>query len=106
MGVFYVCGTDHAKKCRLTQGILAVGVVIVPRAGDTVPTELADKNVFVAEAASDEIAEFSSTRVREAIRNKDEEYMRKAMSAEAASFLLNPSKEQLQDFEEDFNKLG
>jgi len=56
--VFYVCGTDHFRKCGLHTGMRSgVGVVAVPRGGDG-PTgrEKPDKLVFVAKAAEGEVA--------------------------------------------------
>lgn len=107
--VFYACGTDHAEKCGLTRGLRpsdGIGVVIVPRAGDSVPAERPDKLVRVASPASDAVAALSSTRVREAVEKKDLEYLSQALPPGAVEFLLRPSLEEHQRFPRDFELLG
>lgn len=102
--VFYACGTDHAERCGLLGGMGSIGIVVVPRAGDRKPNEKPGK-VFVAEPSHGEVAEFSSTKVREAIVDSNAEYISRAMSPEAAQFLLSPTPEQREKFGDDFDKL-
>jgi nicotinic acid mononucleotide adenylyltransferase len=106
--VFYACGTDHASRCGLLSGFRGstsnIGIVVVPRDGDRKPKEVPGK-VWVAEPASGEVAEFSSTKVRAAIETSDFDYISRAMSPEAAQFLLKPSPEERERFSSDFDKL-
>lgn len=103
--VFYACGTDHAKKCGLSGGMRHdVGLVIVPREGERPPREVPEK-VLVAEPAAGEVAGYSSTKVRRAVANKDEEYLNKALAPSAAAFLLKPSAEEEERFAADFRNL-
>jgi nicotinic acid mononucleotide adenylyltransferase len=75
--VFYVCGTDLFYKCRLSRGLRVktgfenIGVVVVPREGDRVPSEpCPENNVFVANsnslngATDSGTSSFSSTKLR------------------------------------------
>jgi len=106
--VFYVCGADHAQKCNLSFGMRGgVGVVVVPRksSGGSVVQRMkenANKSVFVAQPASGEIAGFSSTEVRLAIKNKNEASLAQALSPEAVEYLLRPSAVDLLRFADDF----
>lgn len=107
--VFYACGTDHAEKCGLyfgLPGLNGLGVVVVPRAGESARNENPGRSVFVANPAEGDIASFSSTKVRKAIENNDSDYLQRALSPEAAHFLLRPTKEDYTAFPEDFSKLG
>jgi hypothetical protein len=104
--VFYACGTDHASKCGLSRGNASFGVVIVPREGEALPAEKPDRHVFVAEAAQGEIASLSSTKVRAALKSKDQEFVASALSPEAAKFILSPTDDELRQFAADFQKLG
>ena len=101
--VFYCCGTDHAERCGLYQGM---NVVVVPRAGEQAGAENPARSVFVAEPAAGELAAFSSTKVRAAIAAEDSEYVESALSAAAAAFLLRPSLEEYERFDEDYAQLG
>ncbi|CAE7331870.1 yipf5 [Symbiodinium pilosum] len=100
--VFYACGTDHAKS-----NGLGLGVVIVPRAGESIPAELPEKSVYVAEGIMGEGASFSSTMVRTAFKlRKASTVVKKTVSNQAASFLLRPTREEYLMFPADFAKLG
>jgi len=104
--VFYVAGTDHAERCGLLGGMGGkIGLVIVPREGDSVPEEVYGQ-VYVAAPAGGDVASFSSTEVRNALQRRDLDYVSKALSPLAAKFLLDPSPEEKQRFEADFSKLG
>jgi len=97
--VFYACGTDHAERCGLYRGVGSgpsgdMGVVVVPRAGEKPRQEDPHRLVFVAEPAAGEVASFSSTKVREAMERRDASagaYLQRALSAEAARLLLEPT---------------
>mmetsp|Transcript_90768 Transcript_90768/g.143449 ORF Transcript_90768/g.143449 Transcript_90768/m.143449 type:complete len:257 (+) Transcript_90768:55-825(+) len=102
--VFYASGTDHARRCGLLGGMGDIGVVVVPRDGDAKPREISGK-VYVAEPSSGEVAEFSSTKVRNAVEKADYDYVSRAMSPEAAQFLLRPSPEEREKFQADFDKI-
>lgn len=112
--VFYACGTDHAVRCGLYRSGLshlndangAVGVVVVPRSGDTAEAEKPDRLVYKAEPAEGEVASFSSTKVREAIKKRDVEYLERALSPEAARILLHPDSEERRRFNDDYAKLA
>jgi len=103
--VFYCCGTDHARKCSLLCGMGRVGVVVVPRHGDTTPDENLEASVYVAEPAAGPVAELSSTRVRKALQERDAGFLASALSADAASFLLQPTLEDLTRFRDDFEQI-
>jgi len=101
--VFYACGTDHAEKCGLYRGLCAgvdgdIGVVVVPREGDSPKAEKPEKLVFVAAPAAGEVASYSSTKVRTALQAKDAEYIAAAISPEAARLLTAPSEEELKAY--------
>lgn len=108
--VFYACGTDHAEKCCLYSKSMGPGrgVVVVPRSGEAAEPESAggEPLVYVAEPAPGEVAAISSTKVREAIARKDHGYVKRAISARAADFMLQPSPEELSRFSADFALLG
>eukprot|EP00927_Polykrikos_kofoidii_P035842 TRINITY_DN30352_c0_g1_i1.p1 TRINITY_DN30352_c0_g1~~TRINITY_DN30352_c0_g1_i1.p1 ORF type:complete len:277 (+),score=48.08 TRINITY_DN30352_c0_g1_i1:113-943(+) len=107
--VFYACGSDHASKCHLFHKSISperlIGVVVVPRAGDSVGAEVPHRLVFVAQPAGGEVATFSSTLLRKAIQEGDEEYVTKAMSPSAAQLLLHPSPSWKLKFAADFELL-
>lgn len=106
--VFYVSGTDHAERCGLTRGMRTgagwIGVVVVPREGDTPPEEVAER-VWVAEPAGGEIASFSSTKVRQALEQGNFDYVSTSMSPSAAALLLAPDDEDKEKFAEDYKKI-
>jgi hypothetical protein len=106
---FYVCGSDHANKCGLWSSRPRKqwgGVVVVPRDGDALAgSEDVSRCVYLAEPARDTSA-LSSTKVRQAIERGDFEYIRVALSAAAATFLLQPTPEDFERFQSDFVKLG
>jgi len=106
--IFYCCGTDHAEKCGLYSGMGAesgVGVVVVPRTGESPRPERPDRLVLVAEPAAGEVAGFSSTKLRKALEKRDFKQVSAATSPEAAELLLQPTPEQLATFKEDYDKL-
>lgn len=103
--VFYCCGTDHASNCGLYRGICGgkaqdFGTVVVPRTGETPRAEDPSKNVFVAAPADGEVAGFSSTKVRQALADREAEYVSKAISPEAARLIVDPTSEELAAFSE------
>eukprot|EP00931_Biecheleriopsis_adriatica_P014228 TRINITY_DN11593_c0_g1_i1.p1 TRINITY_DN11593_c0_g1~~TRINITY_DN11593_c0_g1_i1.p1 ORF type:complete len:233 (+),score=53.81 TRINITY_DN11593_c0_g1_i1:68-766(+) len=105
--VFYVCGTDHAKNCGLTRCGIGneIPVVVVPRAGEAPPSEVPGM-VLVAEPAADAfIAALSSTKVRQAMKAGDKDYLSSALSPSAATFLLEPTQEQEAEFKTDFDEI-
>jgi len=107
---FYVCGSDHANKCRLWTARPSPqkwgGVVVVPRAGDELAgREDVSRCVYVADPASDTSA-LSSTKVRQAITRGDSDFIRVAMSTAAATFLLQPTPDEFNFFQSDYVKLG
>ena len=105
--VFYVCGTDHADKCGLAYGMgRGLGVVVVPRAGQTTSKDDPASLVYIAEPALGDMADFSSTKVRDAISRRDIEYIGHAQSDHAAKLLLQPDRAQFQNYTEDYAKLG
>lgn len=104
--VYYVCGTDHATKCGLWNGMSEVGVVVVPRAGDNPRAEQPSKRVFVAGPAQGEAAGFSSTQVREALKDGDFDAASCLLSAGAAQFMLRPGVDEFAEFADDFRKIG
>lgn len=106
--VFYVCGTDHFRKCGLHTGMRSgVGVVAVPRGGDgPMGREKPEKLVYVAKAAEGEVAGYSSTQVRAALEANDLDYVRRAISPSAAQLLLQPSPAEAASFRKDYKKLG
>ena len=91
--LFYVCGTDHAVKCKLVNGSKNFGVVVVPREGDKIPAELPEKHVYCA-AVSNETAGFSSTKVRNAMNEKNNDFLKEALSEKACKFLLDPTEDE------------
>jgi len=107
--VFYVCGTDHAEKCRLYDGLHPerdIGVVVVPRTGDRAEGERSRELVFVAKPAEGDTAGFSSTQVRSALANRDYEAASLALSPEAARLLLRPTAKERAAFTADYAKFG
>eukprot|EP00439_Symbiodinium_sp_Y106_P028891 s5168_g3.t1 len=108
--VFYACGTDHAKSNGLYKGLLperGLGVVVVPRAGDSAEAEVPEKSVYVAEGILGEGSSFSSTMLRTAFKSRRATpVVKKTVADEAASFLLRPTREEFLMFPEDFAKLG
>lgn len=105
--VFYACGTDHAKKCGLYQRAFGIdtGTVVVPRDGEKPGQECKAKNVFVAEPAPGDVATFSSTGIRNALKENNVDYIRSAIAPAAAEFLLQPTPAQEDVFAEDFKRL-
>jgi len=104
--VFYVCGTDHATKCGLWQGMRGVGVVVVPRATETVGRERPSDRVFVAHPAAGDVSTFSSTKLRAALAAADEATISKMLSAGAAQLLLRPTAAEHAAFKRDYQLLG
>jgi len=105
--VFYACGTDHAKRCGLYGGFPNdIGLVVVPRQGEVPEAEKKSQFVFVAEPSAGEVASFSSTKIRQALKREDADYVTRAISQEAAKLLLRPSPTEWIDFERDFRRLG
>jgi len=103
--VFYACGTDHAERCGLYNGMRnEIGVVVVPREGERPKAESIKNSVFVASPAPGELASFSSTKVREALKKGNREYVSNAVSEIAARFLLEPTEEERDIFRNDFIK--
>jgi len=105
--VFYACGTDMALRFHLGSGMrCGIGLVVVPRAGDRPPREhRREDRVLVARPTPGEISMFSSTKIREAVGRRDEEYIRRTMAPPAAQLLLYPSPEEEERFEKDFSRL-
>jgi hypothetical protein len=103
--VFYVCGADHARNNQLykTQPEWG-GVVVVPRAGEKTEKENPFIKVYVAKSGGD-IENFSSTLIRKAIAENNEDIVRKMMPVRAARFLLLPTPEEYKKFSDDFDKL-
>lgn len=108
--VFYVSGSDHALKLGLLRHGMGrdVGLVVVPRAGESLrqEEEKPAKRIYIAHGADGEVASFSSTKVREALEKGDRDFVEKAMSTEAARFLLSPSRPEYDRFPKIFKKLG
>ena len=106
--VFYVCGTDHATRCGLTSRGMGrgIGLVIVPRAGDVLPSERHKDLIYIAKPAEGEAASFSSTKVRAAIESGDHETVATMCGAQASAFLLRPSAEEYERYSDDYAKLG
>jgi nicotinic acid mononucleotide adenylyltransferase len=105
--VFYVCGSDHASKCGLDRSqVRAFGVVIVPRTGDAVRPEAPNqRDILVAATAPGGVGAFSSTMLREALREKDEPTVAAIVSPAAAAFILRPRADELAMYASDFAKL-
>ena len=104
--VFYACGADHAKKFDLYKGPQKWGgVVVVPREGDKIGEENAHSKVYVAEPSKGDITTYSSTKIRKAIAENNEDIVKKMMSDDAARFLLRPTQEEYTKFSADFDKL-
>jgi len=106
--VFYCCGTDHAAKCGLYFGMGAdrgIGLVVVPRTGETPEAERPNKLVFVAEPASGEVAGFSSTKLRKALERQDIREVAAATSETAAQLLLQPTAEDIAIFQAAYEKM-
>ena len=99
-----MCGTDHAVKCKLTKGNKNFGVVVVPREGDTLPAELPLKHVYCA-TVSNQTAGFSSTKVRNAMKEKNQAFLKEALSEKACEFLVNPTPEEKAKYADDFAKI-
>jgi nicotinic acid mononucleotide adenylyltransferase len=107
LNVFYVCGTDHAAKCSLYDGLEGHGVVVVPRHGETPGAENARNSVYVAAPAKESgISGISSTALRAALASKDEPLLRTMLSADAVGLLLRPTREQSATFAADFVRLA
>lgn len=107
--VFCVCGCDHMARNHLSRGLGAenLGVVIVPRdLTEEILLERAASLVFVAEPAQGDAAALSSTKVREAILNGDNEYVKRAMPNSAARCVLQPTLRELQEMRIDFENLN
>lgn len=107
--VFYACGTDHASKCNLYNGLKPeqdVGVVVVPRSGERARGEKPAKGVYVAAAADGAVAALSSTKVRAALKEQNFDAVATAMSAGGARFLLRPTVDEYEAFAADYGKLG
>lgn len=105
--VFYVGGTDHAKKCQLYGGLKGHGVVVVPREGEegeTAGEENTTKDVYFAKPSTE--SGISSTAVRQALSHKNYELVKKKMSADASNLLLRPTEEQRATFAADFARLA
>ena len=103
--VLYVCGTDHATKCGLWKGTRKFGVIVVPRPGEAVCMEM--DNVLVSAPAAGDAASFSSTKLREAIRKRDEAAVLAFMGApEAAALVLRPSAAEHEAYASDFEQIG
>ena len=71
--VFYVCGSDHAFRCGIDTGFYhhsspdeRIGLVIVPRSGEKPREDQPEDLVYWAEPP-DEVQDYSSTKVREAL---------------------------------------
>lgn len=67
--IFYVCGSDHARKCGLNHrfsgfGMANVGLVMVSRAGDVVAVPASGRLVFSAVAPDEPTQNFSSSAVQ------------------------------------------
>jgi hypothetical protein len=105
--VFYVAGTDHASRCGITDGSFRYGIslVIVPREGEAVPSEIPGK-VFLAQPGGGEVAAYSSTKVRNALKQGDLDYVSRAMSPEAAKFLLQPEPAERTQYSVDFDNIS
>lgn len=112
--VFYVCGMDHFRKCGLHTGMRqGVGVVCVPRAevGGSKPCkssglERPEKLVYVAAPAAGELAGFSSTKVRQALKSSDFKFVCQAISEGASTLLFRPTPDELTHFKGEHAKLG
>lgn len=88
VSVFYVCGVDHFRKCGLHLGLKGrLGVVVVPRAGAPVGKDIPDRSVLWAESTA-EVQDFSSTKVREALRDAGDRGARGAKAAASAAHML------------------
>ena len=104
--VYYVCGSDHAAKCGLERGMGEVGVIIVPRAGDTSHgRERPAQHVFLAQPAEGE-AGFSSTAVRKALQRRDVTAAGALLSAAAAALMLQPSSDEYSEYAADYALYG
>jgi nicotinic acid mononucleotide adenylyltransferase len=105
--VFYVCGTDHEKKCGLDEvAPEGCGVVIVPRAGEVVPIEVpGTNNIFVAKAPTDAISTFSSTMLRKALKDNDESTVAQMVSPREEHFFFHPTPAEKEKYASDFAKL-
>jgi hypothetical protein len=78
---------------------------VVPREGDQLPPENPKKDVFVAPVSTEKgVAGFSSTKVRDVMKTKDQDFLEFSLSAKASQFLLNPSTEDEKKFAKDFAK--
>jgi len=112
--VFYVCGSDHFRKCGLHLGMRGdIGVVAVPRsvAGEGKPCatsgrERPDKLVYFATPAAGNVASYSSTKVRQALKDLDVDFVHEAISETASQLLLRPEPQELAMFSAEYKKLG
>lgn len=109
--VFYVCGTDHADRCKLWNGMNRngmnknnIGVVIVPRK-DYKESHTETELVFIASPTKGEIASFSSTKVRAAIEYMDEQRLNKYMGQDAKKLLLQPTSVEKVQFQDDYLRI-
>jgi len=68
--------------------------------------ECADKLVFMAAQAHGDVASYSSTAVRKALKTRDLEFVGRAISDGASNLLFHPNPEELQHFRSEYNKLG
>lgn len=112
--VFYVCGTDLFRKCGLHTGMRGgIGVVAVPRkaSGETASRESSgrerpDKLVYFAAPAGGEVASYSSTKVRQALKSADYKFVCEAISEKASTLLFRPAPQELDVFSTEYEKLG
>jgi nicotinic acid mononucleotide adenylyltransferase len=107
--VFYAAGSDVAKKLGLYRGLQPaslLGVVVVPRGGDEPGLEKPHQMIYVADEISGESAAFTSTKLRQAIRDKDTVYAAQAMASAAGRFTLAPTSSERLAFEADYKRLG
>ena len=72
---------------------------------DRVRAEQPSLRVFVAKKSREE-AGFSSTEVREALDVDDFEYARLFLPVNTATFMMEPSREELRAFKDDYAKYG
>jgi len=107
--VFYVCGSDAARKHRVCKGLLpaeALGVVMVPRDGPDYRLEIPYQLVMVAEHTPGESAAFSSKKLREAFRQGDTSLVARMMMPAAARFALSPTALEMHAMQASFDALG
>jgi len=107
--VFCVCGCDHMAAFKLNRGLGSsqMGVVVVPREGtDEILLEKPNSLFYVAESTPGEVAALSSTKLRQAIIDGDKDYINRAMVAESARCVLQPTLQELQAMRIDFENIG